>query len=156
MAFIRAALIRADAMTSIRTFVRMALVAFMPTGALAAMVLIIKPLVITAGIGVVAPIGVAAIKIVPVLRMTFIPGIPLRSIPDVGSDDIGGRISVIGRPAILGAEKVLQDAVQEPVTFVIDPRRIGPDPWGGIDIRGRGRIDITLGRRRCRGGSGAR
>jgi hypothetical protein len=99
-----------------------------------------------------APIGVSVMKIVPVPGMGPIPGIPFRSIPDVGSDDIGGGIRVIGGPAILGAVKVLQDAVQEPVTPVINPGRIGPDPWGGIDIGGWGWITINLGRRGCRRG----
>ena len=79
-----------------------------PTFPLATMVLIIKILVILLTNAMSAPIGVLLFKSPPVLRIALVPRIPLRRIPIIGSDDIGGRISVIRGPAILIAEKMLQ------------------------------------------------
>jgi hypothetical protein len=85
-----------------------ALEAFMPTFPVTAMVFIIKILVITLTNVMAAPIGILVFKILPVMRMALIPRIPFWRIPDIGSDNIGGRISVIGGPAILLAEKLIQ------------------------------------------------
>ena len=85
--------------------------AFMPISPVATMVLIEKLLVITLTNAMAAPIGIPLFKILPVMRVVFIPDIPLRLIPLIGPDNIGRRISVIGGPAILIAEKVIQDSI---------------------------------------------
>ena len=97
--------------------------AFLPTIALATMVLIVKILVIMSTITVVAPVGILLMKGLPVMRILLIPRIPLRLIPLIGPDNIGGRISVIRGPAILIAEELIEYSIQKPVTLVIDPRR---------------------------------
>ena len=79
-----------------------------PTSALAAMVFIIKILVITLTNVMAAPIGILSLKTLPVMRIALIPRIPLRRIPVIGSDNIGGRIRVIRGPAILIAEELIQ------------------------------------------------
>ena len=83
----------------------------LPAFPLAAMVFIIKILVICLADAMSAPIGILLFKIPPVLRIALIPRIPLGRIPVIGSDDIGGRISVIRGPAILIAEKMLQYSI---------------------------------------------
>jgi hypothetical protein len=52
---------------------RAAMVSFMPAGAIAMMVLIIKPPVITIPLVVIAPIGVGSTKIIPVMGMSPVP-----------------------------------------------------------------------------------
>jgi hypothetical protein len=83
----------------------------MPTFPLAMMVLIIEILVITLTNAMSAPIRVLLFQSLPVMRMVLIPRMPMRGIPYLGSDDIGGRISVIRGPAILIAEKLIQQSV---------------------------------------------
>jgi hypothetical protein len=75
------------------------------------MVLFIKILVIMVTGAVAAPIGISLLKILPVMRIALIPRIPLRRIPDLGSDNISGRISVIRGPAILIAEVLIQQSI---------------------------------------------
>jgi hypothetical protein len=87
------------------------MVPFMPPGAIAMMVFLIEPPVITVTPVVIAPIGVGSMEIVPIIGTSRIPGVPLGGIPGRGSDDIGGSIGVIRGPAISGAEKVVEDAV---------------------------------------------
>ena len=82
-----------------------------PTSPLAAMVLIIKILVIMLTNVMSAPIGILLFKSLPVMRIALIPRIPLRRIPVIGSDNIGGRISVIRGPAILIAEELIQYSI---------------------------------------------
>ena len=82
-----------------------------PTFPLAAMVFIIKILVISLTNAMSAPIGVLLFKTLPVMRIVLIPRIPLRRIPVIGSDNIGGRVSVIRGPAILIAEEMLQYSI---------------------------------------------
>ena len=79
-----------------------------PTCTLAAMVPVVKILVIPLASLVSAPIGILSLKSLPVPRMPLIPVMPPRFIPGNGSDNIGGRISVIRRPAILRPEKIIQ------------------------------------------------
>jgi hypothetical protein len=79
----------------------------MPPSAEASVVLFIKILVIMVARAVAAPIGIPLFKIIPVVRIALIPRIPLRRIPDLGSDNIGGRIGVIRGPATLIAEKLI-------------------------------------------------
>ena len=107
-----------------------ALESLMPTSPLAMMVLIIKLLIITLTDAMAAPIGILLFKTLPVMRIAFIPGIPLRRIPGRGSGDIDRRISVIRGPAIFIAEKVIQYSMGKPVTLVKDPWRIRPHPRG--------------------------
>jgi hypothetical protein len=83
----------------------------MPSSALASMVLVIEILVIMVTGAVTAPIRIPLFKILPVMRIALIPRIPLRRIPDLGSDNIGGRISVIRGPAILIAEVLIQQSI---------------------------------------------
>jgi hypothetical protein len=90
-----------------------------------------------------APIGIFLFKSLPVMRIALIPGMVMRRIPVTGSDNIGGRISVIRGPAILIAEVLIQQSVQKPITLVIGPRRICPNPRGCINVLGRGRIVIA-------------
>lgn len=85
--------------------------AFIPTFPVAAMVLIVKTPVIMPAITVTAPIGILLLKGVPVMRIFLIPRIPLRLIPLIGPDNMGGRISVIRAPAILIAEKMIQHSI---------------------------------------------
>jgi hypothetical protein len=121
--------------------------AFLPTGALAIIVLIIKNLVITLTIMVATPVGILAMKIHPIIRVFLVPRVPPGCIPVIRSDDVGRWISVIGIPAILRAKKVIENAMQKPIAVVKDLWRIGPNPRSGVKILGRGRID--LGARRC-------
>jgi hypothetical protein len=86
-------------------------VAFLPTGALAMMVLLIKNLVILLALPVIAPVGILSMKILPVTRVPLVPDLPPGRIPFIRSDDIRRSISVIGSPAILGAKKVIQDSI---------------------------------------------
>jgi hypothetical protein len=83
----------------------------MPTSTLAAMVFIIKILVITLADAMSPPIGIPLFKILPVMRVALIPHMIVRRIPVNGSDNIGRRIRVIGRPAILIAEKLIQYSI---------------------------------------------
>jgi hypothetical protein len=115
----------------------------MPTSPLAAMVLIIKILVIILTNAMSAPIGIPLFKILPVMRIALVPRIPLRRIPGLWSDNIGGRVSVIWGPAILIAEILMQYSIQKPITLVIGPRRIIPDPRVRVSILGRGWIVIS-------------
>jgi hypothetical protein len=85
--------------------------AFMPISPVATMVLIEKLLIITLADAMAAPIGILLFKTLPVTGIVFIPDIPLRFIPLIGPDNIGGRISIIWSPAILIAEKVIQDSI---------------------------------------------
>lgn len=129
------------------------LVAFMPACALAMMVLVIEILVINASSLVTVPIGIPALKIRPVYRMGLIPGIPPGSIPLRRPHDVGGGIGIIRSPAILVAEEVIQDPVQEPIALVENPGRIGSDPrrrhCDGAHGRGRRRHkDLSLRRGR--------
>ena len=115
--------------------------------------MLIKILVITLTLSVSSPIGIRTPKILPVMRVALIPRVPPRLIPVRGSDNIGGRIGVIRGPAVLRAEKVIQEAIQKPVSVVIDPGRIRPDPRLSVRIPGRRWIMIGLGIRRDRHGS---
>jgi hypothetical protein len=92
------------------------------------MVLLIKFLAITLALSVFTPIRILPLKTLPVLRPHLIPRKPSRTIPGFGSDNIAGRISVIWRPTVSRAEKVVQGAIQKPITVEIDPRRIRPHP----------------------------
>ena len=85
-----------------------AMEASMPTFPLAMVVAIIEILVITLAGFVPGPIGILSLEILPVNRVALIPRMPLRRIPVVRPDNIGGRISVIRGPAILIAEKIMQ------------------------------------------------
>jgi hypothetical protein len=114
-----------------------------PTLTLATMVLIIKILAITLPMLMFAPIGIPLRKILPVIRIALIPGIPPGSIPVIRSDDIGGSIGVIRGPSIVIAEKVIEDPIQKPITVVIDPRCIRPNPRCRVRILGRGWIVIA-------------
>jgi hypothetical protein len=100
----------------------------MPPAALAMMVSLKKFMTITLTLSVSMPIRILPPKTLPVLRASLIPRHPSRSIPDSGSYNISGRISVIWAPTVMRAEKIVQDAIQKPVTVVIDPRRIRPHP----------------------------
>jgi hypothetical protein len=60
---------------------------FVPTGAMAAMVLMIKNLVITVTKPVVDPVGILSMKTCPVMRVSLIPRIPPGRIPVIRSDD---------------------------------------------------------------------
>ncbi len=106
-----------------------ALESFLPPSALATMVLFIKFLTIMLGMPVFTPIRILPLKTLPVLRPPLIPRRPSRTIPVFGSDNITGRISVIWSPTVVRAVKIVQDAIQKPITVVIDPRRIRPHPW---------------------------
>jgi len=88
-----------------------AMEALMPTFALAMMVAIIKILVITLAGFVSGPIGILSLEILPVVRVSLIPRTPLRRIPVVRPDNIGGRIGVIRGPAILSAEEIMQYSI---------------------------------------------
>jgi hypothetical protein len=92
------------------------------------MVLLIKFLVITLALSVFTPVRIPPVKTLPVLRPPIIPRKPSRTIPGFGSDNIAGRISVIGAPTVFRAEKVVQGTIQKPIAVVIDPRRIRPHP----------------------------
>jgi hypothetical protein len=91
-------------------------------------VLLEKFLTIMLTLPVFLPIRILPQKTPPVLRPSLKPCQPSRSIPCFGSDNIAGRISVIGGPTIFRAVIVVQDAIQKPITIVKDPRRIGPHP----------------------------
>ena len=136
------AAIRSSIMAPVRPVVTME--AFMPTPALAVMVLFIKTPAIALTFPVAGPIGIGPVKITPVPGMGLVPGVPPRGIPVMRPGNIGGGISVIWGPAVTRAEKVIEDAIQKPVSVVVDPRGIGPDPGGGVNILGRGWIVITL------------
>jgi hypothetical protein len=82
-----------------------------PAYPLATMVFIVKILVITLTNAMSAPIGMLLFKILPVMRFLLIPRIPPRLIPVIGSDNIGGWISVIWGPSILIAEKLIQHSI---------------------------------------------
>ena len=85
-----------------------AMESLIPTCTLAAMVPVIKILVITLTSLVFAPIGILSLKIFPVMRISLIPLMPPRFIPVIRSDNIGRRISVIRGPSILRPEKIIQ------------------------------------------------
>src|SRR5208337_1197410 len=122
----------------------------MPTAALARMIPVIELLVIMTAYLVFTPMRVAVLEISPVSRMGVIPPFPSWTIPVAGSDDIGFRIGVIRAPSIFWAKEVIQDAIQEPITVVIDPRGIGANPRRRYDMHRRGRIDLRLGKPRHR------
>ena len=90
--------------------------------------MLIKPFIVTLALSVFTPIRILLLKTHPVSRLPPVPRKPSRSIPRIGSDDIAGRISVVWGPTVFRAKKIVQGAIQEPVTVVIDPRRIGPHP----------------------------
>jgi hypothetical protein len=92
------------------------------------MVLLKKLLTIMLALLVFTPIGILPLKTRPVLRPPPIPLQPSWSIPGFGSDNKAGSISIIWSPTIFRAVKVVQDAIQKPITVVIDPRRIRPHP----------------------------
>ena len=131
-----------------------AMVSFLPPRTLAAMMRFIETLVILLTFPVCAPVGILPLEISPVIGVALIPRLPPWLIPIIGSFNIGGRIRVIRGPAVLGTEKVIQQSLYKPVTVVIDPRRIRPDPRLSVTIRRRGGIVIavlrvlSLGRRR--------
>ena len=116
----------------------------MPTSSLTIMVINIKSLVIMVTNFMAAPIGILAVKIIPVYRMLPVPDVPPRGIPGRRPDHIDAGISVIRGPSIFGAEKVMQDAIQEPITVIKDPRRIRPHRRGQGRTQGRGGIDLSL------------
>ncbi len=126
----------------------MSSVPVMPTAALAMVIPVIEILAIMTAYLVVAPMRVAVLEILPVNRMSVIPPFPFRTIPVAGSDDIGFGIGVIRGPSISRAKKVMQDAIQEPITVVIDPRGIGASPRRRYGSRGR--IELRLGKPRHR------
>ena len=117
---------------------------FMPTFALAVMVPVIKIFVIAVTILVTAPIGILAMKIIPVIRMFLIPGVPPRSVPVIRPGNISRSVSVIRGPPIFRAEKVIQDAMREPITVVKDPRGISPHPRCRDGMNGRRGIDLSI------------
>jgi hypothetical protein len=92
------------------------------------MVLFKEFLTITLTLSVFTPIRILPLKTLQVLRLSLIPRLPSRSIPGFLSDNIAGRISVIGGPTVIRAVKIVQDAIQKPITVVVDPRRIRPHP----------------------------
>jgi hypothetical protein len=108
------------------------------------MVLLIKILLITLTFPVSTPIRILPLKTLPVLRLPLIPRQPSRLIPVIGSDNIGGRIGVIGGPTVLRAEKIIQQSIQKPIAVVIDPWCIGSDPRLRVRIPGRGWISIAI------------
>ncbi len=124
----------------------------MPTAALAGMIPVIELFAIMMAYSVSAPHRIGVLKIPQENRMGPIPPLPFRTVPLAGSDDVGFGIGVIRSPSVAWAEKVIQDAIQEPVTRVIDPGGIGADIGGSYDgpRRGRGRIDLRLGKPRHR------
>jgi hypothetical protein len=115
-----------------------------PTSALAMIMLIIKPLIVTAALVVAAVIGIIVVEIFPVVGVSLIPGIPIRTVPLTGPDDIGGSVGIIWGPPVLGAEKVVQHPIQKPVAIVIDPGRIRSHPWSSVGILGWGWIAVAL------------
>ncbi len=115
-----------------------ALEASIPTSPLAAIVAIVKILVIVAAHLVIAPLRILALEIIPVLRMGLIPGIPPRRIPVPGSDDIDLRIGVVRGESNFRAEKVVENPIYKPVALVKGPGRIIPH-IGGHDIALSGR-----------------
>jgi hypothetical protein len=102
--------------------------AFIPAATLAAMVLFIKFPVIMLRVFVLTPIGIPLRKTLPVMRVSLVPRIPPLSIPVIRPDDVGRGIGVIRGPAIVIAEKVIEDPIQKPIPVVIGPRCIRPDP----------------------------
>jgi hypothetical protein len=93
-----------------------------------------------------APMRILSLKIIPVLRMSLIPRIPPRRIPVIGSYNIDLRICVIRGKSISRAEKVIQDSIHEPITFVKGPGRIIPNPRCHCGTRGGRCIDLRLGK----------
>ena len=79
-----------------------------PTSPLAAMVGIIKILVIMLTSTMPAVIGILLFESPHVLRILLIPDLPPRRIPGSGSDNISDRIRVIRGPPILRAEVIVQ------------------------------------------------
>ena len=127
-----------------------AMESLIPTSPLAAMVPIIKILVIVLTNLVSAPFRMLSLKIIPVFRMSLIPRIPARRIPVIGSYNIDLRICVIRGKSNFRAEKVLQDSIQKPITFVKGPGRIIPNIRCHGNILGRVWIVIALSGRRSR------
>jgi hypothetical protein len=115
-----------------------------PAFTLATMVSIIKILVIMLTGLMFAPIGILPLKILPVMRILLIPGIPPWRIPVIGSYNIGGGISVIGCPSICIAEIVIQHSIQKPITVIKGPWRIGPNPRCRVRVLRLGCISIPL------------
>jgi hypothetical protein len=93
-----------------------------------------------------APFRMLSLKIIPVFRMSLIPRIPPRRIPVIGSYNIDLRICVIRSKSISRAEKVIQDSIQKPITFVKGPGRIIPNPRCRYGTRGGRCIDLRLGK----------
>ena len=122
-----------------------AVVSSLPPAALTVIVLLIKRPAVAVPLPVFPPVGIALQKCTVETGICMIPGQPHRSVPASGPDDIGRPISVIGRPSVFGPEKVVQDAVKEPVPVVIDPGCVRPDPWLRVDIRGRWWVVVALG-----------
>jgi hypothetical protein len=85
-----------------------AMESLVPTSPLAAMVGIIKPLVIMLTRTVPAVMGIFLFESPHVLRILLIPDLIPRRIPGSGSDNISDRIRVIRGPPILIAEVVIQ------------------------------------------------
>jgi hypothetical protein len=121
-----------------------ALESLLPPTPLAMLVLLKEFPTITLILPMFAPIRILPLKTLPISRLPLVPRHPSRSIPGLGSDNIAGRISVIRSPTVIGAVKIVQNAIQKPITVVVDPRRIRPDPGRLIGIRRRGRIIIAL------------
>jgi hypothetical protein len=84
---------------------------FLPPSPLATMVHFIEPLVITLTFSVSGPIGILSLEILPVMRVSLIPRLPLQLIPVIGSYNIGGRIRVIRGPSVLRSEKIIQQTL---------------------------------------------
>ncbi len=84
-----------------------ALESSIPTSPLAAIVAVIKILVIVRADLVGAPLRILSLKIIPVLGTGLIPRIPPRSIPVLGPDDIDLGIGVIRGKSNFRAEKVI-------------------------------------------------
>jgi hypothetical protein len=84
---------------------------FLPPSPLATMVHFIETLVITLTFSVSGPIGILSLEILPVIRVSLIPPLPLRLIPVIGSYNIGGRIRVIRGPSVLRSKKIIQQTL---------------------------------------------
>ncbi len=127
-----------------------ALESSIPTSTLAAIVAVIKILVIVPANRVFAPLRILPLKIRPVLGMAPIPRIPARRVPIIGSDNIDLRIGVIRGKSDLRAEKVIQDPIQEPITLEKGPGRIVPNIRLDDNRLDRVGIVIALGGTRSR------
>ncbi len=88
-----------------------ALIAMVPAARRAVMVLLIEALVVALPDAVGAPVRVLPPEAVPVNRVPLIPCLPLGHVPLRRSDYVSRRVGIIRAPAVLGTEKVIQDAV---------------------------------------------